>query len=63
MYVNFCNHFFQLYLLALELEGMEQTVLSLPEDERVELLTKRDGICQEMFSLLKLKTLDKPWTR
>ena len=49
--------------MALELEGMEQKVLSLPEEERIELLTKRDEICQDMFSLLKLKTLDKPWSR
>ena len=53
----------QLYLLALEFEGMEQKALSMPEEDRVELLTRRDEIIHGMFSLLKLKTLDKQWNK
>lgn len=53
----------QLYLLVLQLEGMEQKALSLPQEERAELIAERDDVCREMFSLMKLKTLDQPWSK
>ena len=56
-------HNLQLYLLVLELEDMEQTAASLPEEDKIELIFKRDELRDEMFSLLKLKTLGEPWTK
>ena len=53
----------QLYMLVLSLEDLERRALSLPEEDRSLMLAQRDEICSEMFSLLKLKTLDQQWNK
>jgi len=49
--------------LVLSLEDLERRALSLPEEDRSLMLAQRDEICSEMFSLLKLKTLDQQWNK
>ena len=53
----------QLYSLVLSLEDLERRALSLPEEDRSLVLAQRDELCSEIFSLLRLKTLDQPWCK
>ena len=53
----------QLYSLVLSLEDLERRALSLPEEDRSLVLAQRDEFCSEIFSLLRLKTLDQPWCK
>ena len=47
----------------LELEDMELKARSLPDEDKIELVSKRDEMRSEMFSLLKLKMLGEPWSK
>ena len=49
----------QLYSYIVSLEELDKRALALSEGERGGVLARKERVCAEVFSLLRLKTLDE----